>query len=126
MPLMLMDFYANYSEFFNLFHDQRGLMTGNYYPLDFGNYDKSRMHSMQYMSEDGANGVIFVYKRPKVNKTEYTVTLNGLYSDAKYEISDVDGVIESKTYTGKSLMTDGFTISLPDGEKAIILNINKK
>ncbi len=125
MPLMLMDFYANYSEFFNLFHEQRDLMTGNYYPLDFGSYDKDKMHSMQYMSEDGTDGVVFVYKRPEVNKSEYTVVLNGLYPDAEYEISDVDGVIETKKYTGNELMSDGFTIPLPDGEKAIVLNISK-
>ncbi len=126
MPLMLMDFYANYSEFFNLFHTQRELMTGNYYPLDFGSYDKDKMHSMQYMSEDGLTGVVFVYKRPEVNKSEYTIALNGLVADAIYEISDVDGIIEAKEYTGNELMTTGINIPLPDGEKAIILNVTGK
>ncbi len=126
MPLMLMDFYANYSEFFNLFHEQRELMSGNYYPLDFGSYNKKKMHSMQYMSEDGESGVVFVYKRAGVNKNEYTVTLNGLYPDALYEISDVDGIIEAKEYTGNALMTEGLTMPLPDGEKAIIVNISKR
>lgn len=126
MPLMLMDFYANNSDFFNLFHEQRDLMTGNYYPLDFGSYDKNKMHSMQYMSEDGLGGVVFIYKRPEVIKSEYTVNLNGLYPDAVYEISDVDGIIETKTYKGSELMEDGLTISLPDGEKAIILNVSKR
>ena len=126
MPLMLMDFYANYSDFFDFYHEQRGLMSGNYYPLDFGSYDKDKMHSTQYMSEDGSDGVIYIYKRPEVNKSEYTVTLNGLYSDAVYEISDFDGIIETKSYSGEELMSDGLTISLPDGEKAIILNISKQ
>lgn len=126
MPLMLMDFYANTAEFFNLFHEQRDLMTGYYFPLDFGSYDKNQMHSMQYMSDDGAEGVIFVYKRAEVNKSEYTVKLNGLQPDAQYEISDVDGIIETKKYTGNELMSDGLKISLPDGEKAIILNISKE
>ena len=40
-----------------------------------------------------------------------------------YEISDFDGIIETKKYTGSELMSDGLTIPLPDGEKAIILNI---
>ena len=126
MPLMLMDFYANYSDFFNLFHGQRDLMTGNYYPLDFGSYDKGQMLSMQYMSEDGSDGVIFIYKRAEVNKSEYSVVLNGLSPDAQYEISDVDGIIEAKKYTGSELMSEGLTIPLPDGEKAIILNIDKQ
>ncbi len=126
MPLMLMDFYANYSEFFNLFHSQRELMTGNFYPLDFGSYDKNKMHSMEYMSNDGLTGVVFIYKRPEVNKSQYTVMLNGLIPDAVYEISDVDGVIATKEYTGNELMTEGITIPLPQGEKAIILDIKGK
>ena len=125
MPLMLMDFYAHQAEGFNLFPQQRDLMTGNYYPLDFGSFDKNKMLSMQYMSQDGNDGVIFIYKRAAVNKSEYTVKLNGLQPDAQYEISDVDGIIETYKYTGNELMSEGLTIPMPKSEKAIILNISK-
>ena len=125
-PLVLMDFYANYTEHFNLFRTQRELMTGNYYPLDFGSFDKNKMHAMQYMSEDGLTGVVLVYKRPEVNQSEYKLTLNGLNPDAVYEISDFDGIIEKMEYKGSELMSEGFTIPLPDGEKAIVLNISAK
>lgn len=122
-PLMLMDFFAHTHPDFDYHHEQKECMSGNYFPLDFGSYDKNKMLSMQYMSEDGADGVVLVYKRGGVNKNEYTVTLNGLSSDVQYEISDFDGIIETKKYTGSELMSDGLTIPLPDGEKAIILNI---
>ncbi len=125
-PLMLMDFYAHTHPDFDYHHEQKELMSGNYFPLDFGNYDKNKMLSMQYMSENGADGVVLIYKRAGVNKNEYTVTLNGLYPDAEYEISDFDGIIEAKKYKGSELMSDGLTIPLPDGEKAIILNVTKK
>lgn len=125
-PLMLMDFFAHTHEDFDYHHEQKELMSGNYFPLDFGSYDKNKMLSMQYMSEDGQDGVVLVYKRADVMKNEYTVTLNGLYPDAQYEISDFDGIIETKKYTGSELMSEGLTIPLPDGEKAIILNIAKK
>ncbi len=125
-PLVLMDFYANYTEHFNLFHTQRELMTGNYYPLDFGSFDKNKMHAMQYMSEDGFTGVVLVYKRAQVNRSEYNVILNGLNPDTVYEISDFDGIIEAMEYKGSELMSEGFTIPLPDGEKAIVLNISAK
>ncbi len=125
-PLMLMDFYAHTHPDFDYHHEQKELMSGNYFPLDFGNYDKNKMLSMQYMSEDGEDGVVLIYKRAGVNKNEYTVTLNGLYPDAEYEISDFDGIIETKKYTGNELMSKGLTIPLPDGEKAIILNVAKK
>jgi hypothetical protein len=78
------------------------------------------------MSEDGSDGVIFIYKRAEVNKSEYSVVLNGLSPDAQYEISDVDGIIEAKKCTGSELMSEGLTMPLPDGEKAIILNIDKQ
>lgn len=125
-PLMLMDFYAHTHADFDYHHEQKELMSGNYFPLDFGSYDKNKMLSMQYMSEDGADGTVLVYKRSGVNRNEYTVTLNGLHPDAQYEIIDFDGVIETKMYTGSELMSEGLTIPMPDGEKAIILNINKK
>lgn len=125
-PLMLMDFFAHTHEDFDYHHEQKALMTGNYFPLDFGSYDKNKMLSMQYMSEDGADGVVLVYKRADVMKNEYTVILNGLYPDAQYEISDFDGIIETKKYTGSELMSEGLTIPLPDGEKAIILNVARK
>ena len=125
-PLMLMDFYAHTHPDFDYHHEQKELMSGNYFPLDFGNYDKNKMLSMQYMSENGADGVVLIYKRVGVNKNEYTVTLNGLYPDAEYEISDFDGIIETKKYKGSELMSEGLTIPLPDGEKAIILNVTKK
>ena len=125
-PLMLMDFYAHTHPDFDYHHEQKELMSGNYFPLDFGNYDKNKMLSMQYMSENGADGVVLIYKRAGVNKNEYTVTLNGLYPDAEYEISDFDGILETKKYKGSELMSDGLTIPLPDGEKAIILNVTKK
>lgn len=125
-PLMLMDFFAHTHEDFDYHHEQKELMSGNYFPLDFGSYDKNKMLSMQYMSEDGADGVVLVYKRADVMKNEYTVILNGLYPDAEYEISDFDGIIETKKYTGSELMSEGLTIPLPDGEKAIILNVARK
>ena len=125
-PLMLMDFFAHTHEDFDYHHEQKELMSGNYFPLDFGSYGKNKMLSMQYMSEDGAEGTVLIYKRADVRKSEYTVTLNGLYPDAQYEISDFDGIIEAKKYTGNELMSEGLTIPLPDGEKAIILNVTKK
>jgi hypothetical protein len=78
------------------------------------------------MSEDGLTGVVLVYKRAQVNKSEYKVILNGLSPDTVYEISDFDGIIEAMEYKGSELMSEGFTIPLPDGEKAIVLNISAK
>ena len=126
LPLMLMDFYAHQVPDFNFYHEQREFMSGNYYPLDFGSSDKDKMHAMQYSSEDGLSGTAFIYKRANVKDKEYTVVLNGLVETVNYDIYDFDNPDKIYTLTGKELMNDGLTLSVPEGEKAIILMYNAK
>ena len=126
MPLMLMDFYAHTNPDFGFYHEQRELMAGNYYPLDFGSYDKNKMHAMQFSSDDGRSGTALVYKRANVMKTEYTVKLNGLVTSATYDVYDIDSPENVYILTGEELMNKGITLTLPDGEKAIILMYNSK
>lgn len=120
-PLMLMDFFANTVPHYNLHHEQREFMTGNYYPIEFGSYDKNKMHAMQYTADDGLSGTAFIYKRPEVNDDEYTVKLNGLVPSATYNIYDIDSPETVYTLSGEKLMNEGLTIKLPEGEKGIIL-----
>lgn len=124
MPLMLMDFFANTHPDFSFYKEQRELMTGRYYPIDFGSFDKNKMHAMQYTTDDGLAGTALIYKRPEVTKTEYTVKLNGLVPSKTYSIYDIDTPETVYTLTGEELMNEGFTIPLPDGEKAIFLMYN--
>lgn len=126
MPLMLMDFYAHKNPDFGFYHEQRELMAGNYYPLDFGSFDKNKMLSMQFAADDALSGTALVYKRSAVNDKEYTVKLNGLFSDKTYNVYDIDTPDTLYTLTGEELMTKGLTIELPDGEKAIILMYSVK
>lgn len=124
MPLMLMDFFANTAPHFNLHEDQRALMTYNYYPIDFGSFDKDEMHAMQFSSKDGLSGTALIYKRPEVSEKEYTVKLNGLVPEQTYTVYDIDTPEKVNNITGKELMNEGFTIDLPEEEKAIILMFN--
>lgn len=126
MPLMLMDFFSHTHPDFSFHHEQRELMAGNYYPLDFGSFDKDKMHAMQYSTEDGLAGTALVYKRANVKDTEYTVRLNGLARATTYDVYDIDNPENVYTLTGDELMTDGITLTLPEGEKAIILMYNSK
>lgn len=121
LPLFLMDFYSHQSPEFNFYHEQRDFMSGNYYPVEFGSYDKDKMHAMQYCAEDGLSGTAFIYKRPEVNKSEYNIVLNGLVGTATYEVYDFDKPEKIYTLTGEELMNEGITLTLPEGEKAIIL-----
>ncbi|MBR3766633.1 MAG: alpha-galactosidase [Clostridia bacterium] len=124
MPLMLMDFYSHTNPDFGFYHEQREFMSGNYYPLDFGSFDKDKMHAMQFSSEDGLSGTAFIYKRINVNDKEYTVKLNGLNPSETYNVYDIDYPETVYSLTGEKLMNEGITITLPEGEKAIILMYN--
>lgn len=126
LPLFLMDFYSHQAPAFNFYKEQRDFMAGNYYPLDFGSFDKNEMHAMQYSSKDGLSGTAFIYKREKVNESGYTVVLNGLVKSAIYEVYDFDNPEKIYTLTGEKLMTDGLEVSLPEGEKAVILMFSTK
>lgn len=126
MPLLLMDFFSHQHPEFEYYHEQRDMMTGNYYPLDFGSFDKDKMMAMQYSTEDGKAGTAFIYKRINVNETEYTVKLNGLIPEQIYNVYDIDAPETVHTLTGEELMTEGMNIPLPEGQKAIILMYNAK
>lgn len=124
MPLMLMDFSSHQIPGFSFHQEQRELMSGNYYPLDFGSYDKDRMLAMQFSSVDALAGTALVYKRAEVTDTEYTVKLNGLIASQSYKIYDIDHPESVYDLTGEELMNRGITLELPEGEKAIILMFN--
>ena len=126
MPLMLMDFYSHQNPEFAYYNEQRDLMAGKYYPLDFGSFDNDKMHAMQYSTEDALAGTAFIYKRADVNDREYTVKLNGLIPSKTYSVYDIDYPEKIYDLTGEELMNDGFTLDLPEGEKAIILMYNAK
>lgn len=126
MPLMLMDFFSHKHPEFSYNKAQRELMTGNYFPIEFGSYDSDKIHAMQFSTTDATQGTALVYKREKVNLKSYTVKLNGLNPKAEYEIYDVDSPETVYTLTGEQLMNVGLEIQLPDGKKAILLMFNQK
>lgn len=124
MPLMLMDFFSHTHPDFSFHKEQRELMTGNYYPLDFGSFDKDKMLAMQYSAADALSGMALIYKRADVKNTEYTVKLNGLVPSQTYNVYDTDYPETVYTLTGEELMNNGITLKLPEGEKAVILMYN--
>lgn len=124
MPLMLMDFFSNTHPDFSFHKEQRELMGGNYYPIDFGSFDDDKMLAMQFSTEDALSGTALIYKREKVSDTEYTVKLNGLIASKTYKVYDIDKPETVYTLTGEKLMNEGITLELPEGQKAIILMFN--
>ncbi len=121
MPLMLMDFFSNTHSDFGFYKEQRELMSERYFPLDFGSYDDRKILAMQYTDSQAGSGQVLIYKRQNVTATEYNAVLNGLDPRTVYEIYDYDNPQTVYTLTGEQLMNEGFTVSLPDGPKAVIL-----
>ncbi len=126
MPLMLMDFYSHQHPDFSFHTEQRALMGGNYYPLDFGSFDNDKMHAMEFITEDALSGTALIYKRANVNDSEYTVKLNGLKTATTYEVYDIDNPEKIYEMSGQKLMSEGITLTLPEGPKAIILMFSAK
>ncbi len=126
MPCTLIGFGGYDSEFFNLYDEQRQLMVENYYPLQWGGYNDSKILAMQYSTADGLEGEALIYKRPGVNDKEYTLKLNGLDRTSQYEIYDIDNPEKIYSMSGEELMSDGLLLQLPEGEKAIIMMFKAK
>ncbi len=121
MPCRIETFGTVHSEYFGEYTLQREMMTENYYPLSNGSYFSNKILAMQYSAEDGSYGEALIYKRTNVNQSEYTLKLNGLSSDKSYEVYDVDSPENVYSLTGEELMNEGIVLSLPEGEKAIIV-----
>lgn len=121
MPLVLMDFFSHQHPEYSLYLEQRALMGGNYYPLEFGSFDNDKLHAMEFISRDAKEGVALIYKRANVKDTEYTLILNGLHTATDYKLYDIDNPEKVYTMSGIDLMQNGLTIPLPEGQKAIII-----
>ena len=121
MPLVLMDFYSHQHPEYSLNLEQRALMGGNYYPLDFGSFDNDKIHAMEFVNEKATAGTVLIYKRTNVKDTEYTIYFNGLKTATNYKIYDIDNPEKFYTEEGIHLMNYGLTIPLPEGQKAIVL-----
>jgi len=126
MPMTVETFGTIYSEYFSVYKEQRKMMSDNFYPLEWGGYDDSRILAMQYSSEDALKGTAFVYKRENVKDTEYTLCLNGLMKDKEYKVYSIDEPENVYTMTGEKLMSDGVKLSLPEGKKAFIIMFEAK
>ncbi|MBQ8227512.1 MAG: alpha-galactosidase [Clostridia bacterium] len=126
MPLCLETFGTVHGEYYGEYINQRAMMNEYYYPLSSGSYYSDRMLAMQYSDYSAQSGMALVYKRADVKQSEYTVRFNGLSVDTVYTVYDYDSPETTFELTGRTLMSDGIKLSLPDGEKAFIIIFEAK
>ena len=111
------DEYAAYS-------DISEYMTGNYYPLQYGGTDTSKLLAMQFGNR--SEGAAIIYRREKVKKDEFNLILSCLDADKEYEVYDIDLPDDVITITGKELMTDGIILNISETPKAVIIRYKSK
>jgi hypothetical protein len=75
---------------------------------------------MQYVSSDGSKGVLFAF-RGKTDDGSHVFKLKGLDANKRYELSYEDNADKKFVLTGKRLMEDGLTLTLPDPESSELL-----
>ncbi len=102
------------------YFDIRQHMTGNYYPLTYGGLDTEKYLAMQFDTE-AKEGMALIYKRENVKENTYTLKLNGLFSDAVYEVYNYDSSDVKYRNTGEQLMKNGLEISIEEAPKAVII-----
>ena len=107
------------------YFDIRPHMAGNYYPLTYGGLDTSKYHAMQF-DTDGEEGIALIYKRENVEDNNYTLVLNGLYSDKTYVVYDYDKPDTKYEIKGSELMSTGLELEINETPKAVIVCYNAK
>ncbi len=85
----------------------------DYYQLTNWSENANRWNGWEFFDPEKGSGVAFMFcHETTVNKTT-VVKLKGLDTNATYKVYDADGLI-SITKTGKELMEQGFSITVPE------------
>jgi alpha-galactosidase len=79
----------------------------------------------EYYTPSKGTGVVYVFRAQNPNN-KYTFKLKGLDSEANYELKSQDGYLLTNQSSGKSLMDDGFTITIPQQQWSDLVYITKK
>ncbi len=92
----------------------------NFFPLAFGGTDPEKITAMQYGDE--ATGCALIYAHEEHEADSFTVYFSGLQTDAAYCVTDADTPDTEVQFTGDELMAGAYSVSFPEGRKAVVLN----
>ena len=87
--------------------------------------DGIRWDGIQYVSPDSENGVLFAF-RGTTDAKSHTFKLKGLAADKEYQLSYEDEPGKALKVSGKQLMQNGITISLPDINSSELVYLKSK
>lgn len=98
---------------------------GDFYPLTPYSLSNDVWMAWQYDRPEAHQGVVQAFRRPASQADAARFKLRGLDAGAFYAVTDLDHPEESKTYTGKELLTEGISIKITDEPGAAVLTYKK-
>ena len=102
------------------YRTEREAQMLNFFPLSFGGTDPEKITAMQYGDE--AAGCALIYAHAEHEVDSFTVYFSGLQTNAAYTVTDADTPNEAVSFTGEELMAGAYSVTFPEGRKAIVLN----
>lgn len=102
----------------------RELMECDYYSLTKPTADRSAWCVMQFDSPEKGEGVILAYRREKSPYATAWFELGGIDAQSTYIFTDADGG-EKEKISGKSLIENGYEITMPQKRTARVIFVKK-
>ncbi len=99
---------------------EREAQMQGFFPLSFGGTDPEKITAMQYGDE--TTGCALIYAHAEHEADSFAVHFSGLKTDTVYAVTDADTPDTTSHFTGEELMAGAYSVSFPDGRKAIVLN----
>jgi alpha-galactosidase len=118
----------DYTALRKLFSEWRSISPyyyGDYYPLTSYSQADNAYLAWQFNRPNHGDGVVQAFRRAKCEESVLVVKLQGLSSDARYEVRDIDGRT-SQEIDGKELMKQGLQISFRQKPGAEVIIYKKR
>lgn len=113
------------AEFCTQWRTIAGTMLGDYYPLTPHSVSPKEWLAWQFNRPETGDGIVQAFRRPECPNDSLVCRLRGLDPTANYELFtlDAEGV---SVKTGKELMEQGLTVTIPNLPGAVVLKYRKQ
>jgi alpha-galactosidase len=101
------------------------LLYSDFYPLTPFSLDNDVWLAFQFDRPGAGSGAIQAFRRADATSTSVTLKLSGLNPGRRYTVEKLNGAGGTQTRTGRSLMQQGLTVSLPDPGSVAVFRYSK-
>lgn len=99
-------------------------LFGDFYPLTPYTLDADAWMAWQWDRPDMGQGMVQAFRRPECADTTQVFRLYGLDPDSTYTVTDVDAR-QPQELTGRTLMDEGLSVTVPDRPGAAIVTYER-